>query len=76
MMPTTLVASIIMLYRKGISQVELTQKIQWLGMIIAERGATFGCDQGLPGTNTMKIGLDILKPYLTIKGNMIEPKIS
>jgi glycerol-3-phosphate O-acyltransferase len=37
MMPTTLVASILLLYRKGISRSELETKVGWLGMIINER---------------------------------------
>jgi hypothetical protein len=49
MMPTTMVASFILLYRKGIAKLELTQKIEWLGMIINARGANFGNDIGLPG---------------------------
>ena len=65
MMPTTLVASIILLYRKGINQSELQSKIQWLGMIINERGANFENDIGLPGVNTLQIGLEHLKQYLT-----------
>lgn len=64
MMPTTMVASIVLLYRKGISDEELSQKIEWLGMIISERGATFGNDVGLPGQGAMKLGLEHLEAYL------------
>ena len=49
MMPTTMVSSFILLYRKGIAKQELAQKIEWLGMIINARGANFGNDIGLPG---------------------------
>lgn len=75
MMPTTMVASIILLYRKGISKQELSKKVEWLAMIINERGANFGNDVGLPGQNTMMIGLKHLDAYLESKGSIIEPKI-
>jgi glycerol-3-phosphate O-acyltransferase len=64
MMPTNMVASLILLYRKGISHSELSQKMTWLGMIIKERGAKFNNDTGLPGVNTIKIGLEHLNSYL------------
>ena len=75
MMPTNMVASILLLYRKGISEQELQQKISWLGMIINERGANFGNDIGLPGQNTLKVGLEHLAPYTTINQGIIEPKV-
>lgn len=49
MMPTTMVASIILLYRKGISKTELSLKIEWLCTIINERDSNFNSDFGLPG---------------------------
>jgi hypothetical protein len=64
MMPTTMVASLILLYRKGISHSELEQKMLWLGMILKERGAKLNNDFGLPGLNTIKIGLEHLSGYL------------
>lgn len=75
MMPTTMVASIILLFRRGISRDELSKHIEWMSMLINERGANFGNDVGLPGQNTMKIGLEHLKNYLEFKGKMISPKI-
>ena len=75
-MPTTMVASIILLYRKGISESELAQKIEWLGMIISERGAKFGEDIGLPGQNTMKLGLEHLEGYLQQYSGIYEPKVA
>ena len=76
MMPTTMVASIVLLYRKGISEVELSQKIEWLGMIISERGANFGNDVGLPGQNTMKLGLEHLAGYLDNHSGIYEPLVA
>ena len=59
MMPTTLVSSIILLYRQGISAAELEVKVGWLAMIIKERGARFGSnDYGLPGKSTIDLGLE------------------
>lgn len=74
-MPTTMVASLILLFRKGISKEELTRHIEWLSMLINERGANFGNEVGLPGQNTMKIGLEHLNDYLEMKGNIIIPKV-
>jgi len=76
MMPTTMVASIVLLYRKGISEVELSQKIEWLGMIISERGANFGNDVGLPGQNTMELGLEHLEGYLEQHSGIYSPKVA
>ena len=33
-MPTTLLASIILLYRKGISEEQLVKNVSWLGMAL------------------------------------------
>lgn len=60
MMPTNMVAALVLMYRKGISHQELAQKMMWLGMIIKERGAAFNNDVGLPGANNLKIGLEHL----------------
>lgn len=75
MMPTTMVASIILLFRRGISKDELSRHIEWMSMLINERGANFGNEVGLPGQNTMKIGLEHLKNYLEFNGKIIAPKI-
>lgn len=37
-MPTTLVATICLLYRKGISEETLLKQIKWLGMAVLQRG--------------------------------------
>lgn len=52
-MPTTIVASLILLYRNGISRDELAKKTTWLTLVINDRGARFGSVSGLPGSNTM-----------------------
>ena len=70
-----MVASLILLFRKGISRDELSRHIEWLSMLINERGANFGNEVGLPGQNTMKIGLEHLNDYLEHKGNIIIPKV-
>lgn len=75
-MPTTIVASLILLYRNGISKAELATKTQWLTLVINARGARFGSVAGLPGSNTMTQGLEHLGNYLTIKGDMIEPRVA
>ena len=75
MMPTTMVASIVLLYRKGISKQELRQKVEWLGMILHDRGANFATDNGLPGASTMDLGLEHLGAYLEEKAGIFEPKL-
>jgi glycerol-3-phosphate O-acyltransferase len=75
MMSTTLVASIILLFRQGISKLELQQKVDWLGMILNERGAHFASDGYLPDKQTMQTGLEQLSPYLSENQGIIEPKV-
>ena len=54
----------------------LTKKAEWLSMVINDREATFANIVGLPGSNTMAIGLEHLASYLNIKGDMIEPSVT
>ena len=75
-MPTTLVASILMLYRKGITEDQLVKKVSWLGMALNQRGAVVTTDSGLPNEQTLKIGLYHLKDYITLKRNIYMPKVS
>ena len=65
----------IMLYRQGISKLELKKKIDWLGLILNERGAHFASDSDLPDRQTMQIGLEHLEPYLSENQGVIEPKV-
>ena len=74
-MPTTMVASIMLLYRRGIAKKELEQKVDWLGMILNDRGANFANDLGLPGKHTLQIGLEQLDSYVTNKAGIYEPKL-
>lgn len=53
-----MVASLVMLYRQGISTEELKQKIDWLGIILNQRGANFASDNNLPDKHTMESGLE------------------
>jgi hypothetical protein len=62
-MPTHLVASMLLLNRKGISEDELERKVIWLGTTLVQRGLTLSTE-GLPSTNTLKIGLQHLGEYL------------
>lgn len=52
-MPTTLVASILLMYRKGISEDQLVKKVSWMGMALSQRGATVATDGGLPHLNSL-----------------------
>lgn len=58
MMSTNIVASLVMLYRQGISKAELKIKIDWLGLILNSRGANFASDNNLPDKQTMDTGLE------------------
>ena len=50
--------------------------MMWLGMIIKDRGAKFDNDTGLPGKNTIKIGLEHLSGYLENKSGIYSPDVS
>mmetsp|Transcript_41764 Transcript_41764/g.55035 ORF Transcript_41764/g.55035 Transcript_41764/m.55035 type:complete len:82 (+) Transcript_41764:2558-2803(+) len=71
-MPTTLVATILLLYRKGISEENLLNKIMWLGMACLQRGAKLS-DSGLPDSTTMSIGLKHLRDFVTKKRDVLMP---
>ena len=75
-MPTTLVASILMLHRKGISEDELEGKVRWLGQDLTQRGILISTTEGLPSENTLKIGLKHLGEFIRRKRDMIHPLIS
>ena len=75
-MPTTLVASILLMHRKGISEDELVKKVGWLGLALNQRGAVVATDGGLPNSNTLKIGLKHLEDYIVLKRNFYLPKVS
>ena len=75
MMSTTMVASIILLYRQGISKLELEQKIDWLGQILNERGTQFASDNGMPDKNNMTLGLEHLNGYLSQNQGIYVPKL-
>ena len=62
-MPTTLVATIMLLHRKGISEENLLKQINWLGMALVTRGAKLS-DSNLPDETTLTIGLKHLKDFL------------
>src|SRR5688572_14590686 len=73
-MPTNLVASMLMLHRRGINEEDLEKKVKWLGTTLVRRGYTLATD-GLPSQNTNKIGIQHLNEYLDRKRDIIEPKI-
>ena len=75
-MPTTLVASILLLYRKGISEEQLLKNVSWLGMALTKRGAIVAADGGLPNQSTLKIGLKHLEDYIIKKRNIYKPKVT
>ena len=47
-MPPTLVASLLLFYRKGISEDQLVKKVAWLDIALNQRGAIVATDSGLP----------------------------
>lgn len=49
--------------------------MMWLGMIIKDRGAKIDNDTGLPGRNTIKIGLEHLNGYLENKSGIYSPDV-
>ena len=74
-MPTCLVATIILLYRKGISESTLIEHLTWLGMALVQRGAKLS-DSGLPDSTTLTIGLKHLRDFLVKKRDIIMPKVT
>lgn len=75
MMPTNLVASMVLLQRKGISADDLEEKVRFLGQILAQRNICLST-YGLPSVNTLKIGLQHLADYLDVKREMYLPKVT
>ena len=74
-MPTNLVASVILLQRKGISESDLEEKVRWLGQTLAQRNICLST-YGLPSVNTLKIGVQHLNDYLEKKRDMYAPLVS
>ena len=75
MMPTNLVASVVLMQRKGISESDLEEKVRWLGQTLAQREIHLST-YGLPSVNTLKIGLQHLGDYLDKKRGIWTPKVS
>lgn len=75
MMPTNLVASVILLQRKGINEKDLEDKVRWLGQTLAQRNICLST-YGLPSVNTLKIGLQHLGDYLVKKRDIYAPKVT
>lgn len=75
MMPTNLVAAMVLLQRKGISVSDLEEKVRWLGQILGERGIQTS-SYGLPSFNTLKIGVQHLGDYLEKERDMYLPLVS
>lgn len=73
-MPTNLVAAMLLLNRKGISQDDLQKKVIWLGTTLVQRGYNLSTE-GLPSTNTLKIGITHLQEYLDKKRDILEPSV-
>jgi len=74
-MPCTLVATILLLFRKGINEAELVQKVKWLGMALIQRGIKVADDTGIPSATITNIGLKQLEGQYTRKRDFIVPKI-
>jgi glycerol-3-phosphate O-acyltransferase len=75
MMPTNLVASVVLLQRKGINEMDLEDKVRWLGQTLAQRNILLST-YGLPSVNTCKIGLQHLNDYLIKQRDIYAPKVS
>lgn len=74
-MPTSIVASLILMHRKGINEKDLQKKALWLGQTLKKRNI-FLQTQGLPTKNTIQIGLEHLKDYLENKRGSFQPNIT
>ena len=74
-MPPTLVATIMLLYRKGISEENLKDKVQWLGTKVVQRGSILSSDQGLPGSSAVQAGLKHLTSSIMQRNSFYMPKV-
>lgn len=74
-MPTTIVASLILMNRKGINEKDLLKKALWLGQTLKKR-KIFIQSQGLPTKSTIQVGLEHLKDYLENKRGSYQPNIT
>ena len=74
-MPCTLVATILLLYRKGISEAEMNQKIKWLGNALLQRGIVVSDDTGMPSQTTTNIGLKQLEGQIVRRRDIMMPKV-
>jgi glycerone phosphate O-acyltransferase/fatty acyl-CoA reductase len=75
MMPTNLVASVVLLQRKGINENDLEEKVRWLGQTLAQRNICLST-YGLPSVNTLKIGVQHLGDYLQKKRDIYMPLVT
>jgi glycerol-3-phosphate O-acyltransferase len=75
-MPTTLIATILLMFRKGISEAKLQELASWLGMGLTKRGVVCATDGGLPNESTVQIGLKHLNDYIIHKRNIYMPHVS
>jgi len=62
-MTTCMVANVILLHRKGISQQELLKECQWIHKEVEARGVKIGL-QALPSSSTIRAALDYLKGFV------------
>jgi glycerol-3-phosphate O-acyltransferase len=73
-MTTSLVSTIILMYRKGINTDLLLKRIQWLYIELKERGADT-CMGMMPTKKILLKSLSYLTDFTTVKRDVIEPKV-
>ena len=73
-MPVTLVSTISLLHRKGVSEETLQKQVAWLGMACKQRGAVLA-NSGLSDVTQVQIGLRHLQDYLVKKRDVLMPKV-
>jgi glycerol-3-phosphate O-acyltransferase len=74
-LPTQIVATCLLMNRKGISEDVLVTQVKWLWGILNERGAKMPYSTS-PGLNTVKLGIAHLKAFLERKKDVFEPSVS
>ena len=75
-MPTTIVASVLLLHRKGINEEELIKKVEWVSNELINRQVKVGTIYQTSSTVAVKMALSHLSTLLNQKKDIFHPLVS
>ena len=75
-MPTSLIAAVLLMHRRGVSEDELISKVEWLRDEIKARGFKVGGMDSGSGQTAVRNAINHLRQTLTYKKDMFEPTVS